>query len=74
MHLKTNHNIINYPNLKIIYISFIINNNNKSNINKFRLLIDININEINISNIFLRCMNQSEVYFLRKLNHPNIIK
>ena len=62
MHLKTNHNIINYPNLKIIYISFIINNNNKSNINKFRLLIDININEINISNIFLINSLYSGIY------------
>ena len=62
MHLKTNHNIINYPNLKIIYISFIINNNNNNNINKFRLLIDININEINISNIFLINSLYSGIY------------
>jgi hypothetical protein len=44
------------PDFKNNLYTFIINNNNKSNINEFQSLIDININEINISNIiFNKC-------------------
>ena len=61
------------PEFKNNLYTYITNNSNKNNINEFQPLIDININEINLSNIiFNKCINFWN--FITKNNSANNTK